>query len=258
MIAIASLGVAAASTITIDANGEQDVNNLKQIALAIHNYLSVNGRFPPEYLGPTGTPLLSWRVALLPYLDDQALYNQFDFSKAWDDPANIGLLSQMPAVFRTPLEAAGDTDTSYVSGVDPNSIFPGSPGVTLLSITDGTSNTLLVGESVGSAIPWTAPEDITLGACPILGGSGFSSNTNGAVPFAFADGSVKFLPDNIDCATLRGLFIRNDGFTDTSKALDYVVGSVPEPASLSLSGLAVCVLAITRFRHRRSIPGSTM
>jgi hypothetical protein len=255
-IAIAMMGTAAATTITLDANGSQDVNNLKQIALALHNYVDANGRFPPEYTGPAGTPLLSWRVALLPYLEQGSLYNQFDLSKSWDDPANIGLLSQMPAVFRSPLDPAGVTDTSYVAGVDPNSIFPGAPGVTPGSITDGVGNTILIGESHGSAIPWTKPEDITIGACPVLGGSGFSSIVSGAVPFAFADGSVKFLPDSIDCTALRGLFLRNDGIVDTSMALDYVNAAVPEPSSLSLFGIAVSAIALghlrNRYRDRRS------
>jgi Protein of unknown function (DUF1559) len=253
MLALATIsaGAAAAATIALDANGAQDVSNLLQIALALHNYQDVFGRFPAEYIGPVGTPLLSWRVAILPYLGQGALYSQFDLSKPWDDPANLALLAQMPAVFREPTDAIGSTHAGYVVGVDTNTMFPGSPGVTLASTIDGTSNTILVGESSGSAIPWTKPEDVAIGSCPTLGGSGFSSSVAGAVPFAFVDGSVKFLPNSIGCDALRGLLLRNDGITDTSMALDYVIATVPEPSSLPLFGFFLSAVALCRFRNRR-------
>ena len=251
MLLMAIASTSAGSTITLDANGAQDVQNLQQIALALNNYRSTYQSFPAQYVGPVGTPLLSWRVAILPFLGQTALYDQFDLSKAWNDPVNIGLLAQMPAVFRNPVAPIGSTNTDYAAGVDPNSIFPGSPGVKVTSITDGTSNTILVGESSGSAIAWTAPVDLPVGTCPTLGGSGFSSNVSGAVPFAFADGSVKFLPDSIGCAALRGLLLRNDGFGDTSIALDYVVAQAPEPSSLPLVGVILSGLTFVVSRNRR-------
>ena len=250
-LVLASTEAAPAATITLDANGAQDVSNLQQITLALHNYNDANGRFPAGYIGPVGTPRLSWRVAILPYLGQGALYSQFDLSQPWDDASNLALLTQMPAVFRVPLDPVGSTNTRYVAGVDTDTIFPGSPGVTLSSITDGTSNTILVGESSGSAIPWTQPEDIGIGSCPTLGGDGFSSFVNGAVPFAFADGSVKFLPDNLGCGVLRGLFLRNDGLADTSMAMDYVIAAVPEPSALPILGLITLAIAVGRFRNLR-------
>jgi hypothetical protein len=245
-LTIVSMGTAAAATIVLDANGAQDVANLQEISLAVHNYNDASLRFPPQYVGPVGTPLLSWRVALLPFLGEGALYSQFDLTKAWDDPANLPLLSQMPAIFRGPLDPIGSTDTRYAVGVDTNTVFPGSPGVTLGSIIDGTSNTILIGETNGSAIPWTKPEDIAIGACPTLGGSGFSSFISGATPFAFVDGAVKFLPDNIACDALRGLFLKNDGVVDTSMALDFVIA--PEPSMLPLFGFAA-LFAAQRYRR---------
>lgn len=117
-LVLASSGTSAAATITIDANGAEDVSNLQQIALALRNYNDANARFPAEYIGPVGTPQLSWRVAILPYLGQGALYSQFDLSKPWDDAGNLALLTQMPAVFRGPLDPVGSTDTRYAVGVD--------------------------------------------------------------------------------------------------------------------------------------------
>jgi hypothetical protein len=89
-------------------------------------------------------------------------------------------------------------------------MFEGGPGPRLIDIADGPSNTILFGEAIGSSIPWTQPGDISVGACPTLGGSGFSSFIAGAVPFAFVDGSVGLLPNAVSCNALRALLVRND------------------------------------------------
>jgi hypothetical protein len=252
VLTLATIAIAHAEPIILDANGAQNVANLQQIALAMYNYESANARFPPAYLGPIGTPLLSWRVALLPYLGETTLYNQFDLTKPWDDPANIGLLSLMPAVFRSPLDPLGSTEASYLVGVGSNTMFPGSPGVTLGSISDGTSNTILVGESYGSSIPWTKPEDIAIGSCPTLGGSGFSSFFPDAVPFAFSDGSVRFLPNTIACNPLAAMFGRNDGATaDMSIAIDYTIAAVPEPSAFGIFAAIFSALALPKLLPRK-------
>jgi hypothetical protein len=239
-----------ASPIVLDSAGLQDVNNLTAIVLALINYLSAFNASPTDYFDSGGTALLSWRVRLLPFLDQQTLFNQFDLTRPWDDPANIGLLGMMPGVYRSPASAAGSTQADYLGGSGPNTMFEGAQGVRLGSITDGTSNTLFVGEAIGSSIPWTMPGDVPIGACPTLGGSGFSSFIPNAVPFAFADGSVRFVPNDISCETLRGLFLRNDRNADTSAVLDYVAAPVPEPSTLSLlTGSAVLILA-RRLRRR--------
>ena len=242
-------GTAAAATITLDANGGKDVANLKQIILALENYESANARFPAAYIGPLGTPLLSWRVAILPYLGYSTLFNQFDPTKPWNDPANLPLLSQMPAVFRSPLDSPSSTRTNYIGATDPNSMFPGAPGVTLISVSDGTSNTIFVGESSGSNIPWTKPEDLAVGSCPTLGDGGFSSFVSGAVPFAFVDGNVRFLPNTIDCNALRGLLLRNDGVLNTSMTIGYTI--VPEPSTISV--MIVLLAGALLWRRRKRI-----
>jgi hypothetical protein len=117
-------GAAAGGTITLDANGGKDVANLEQIVRALVNYESASARFPAAYIGPIGSPLLSWRVAILPYLGYSTLFNQFDLTKPWNDPANLPLLSQMPAVFRSPLDSPSSTRTNYIGGRDPTACSP--------------------------------------------------------------------------------------------------------------------------------------
>jgi len=239
---------ARAASIVLDSKGVQDVNNLRDIGLALINYESAFGSFPTDYFDSHGTALLSWRVALLPFFGEQALFNQFDLSKAWNDPVNFPLLQQMPAVYRSPASAAGSTDADYVGGVGANTMFPGAQHLKITSVTDGTSNTLFVGEAIGSSIPWTMPGDIAIGACPTLGGSGFSSFIAGGVPFVFVDGAVRFLPNDIDCAKLAGLFNRSDMLADTSDVITDVQ-VVPEPSL----GLLVAAGAWFSAVRRRSI-----
>jgi RNA polymerase sigma factor (sigma-70 family) len=97
------------------AAARQTRENLKHIALAFHNYVDVMGALPPSaiYSADGTTPLLSWRVALLPYLDEGELYKQFKLDQPWDSPHNKKLLAKMPAVFRVPGLQARDATTTF-------------------------------------------------------------------------------------------------------------------------------------------------
>ena len=90
----------------------QIANNLKQVGLAMYNYREAHGRFPaPAIQGPDGKPLLSWRVAILPYLSENELYQSFKLDEPWDSPHNKPLLERMPQLFappRPPGQAPGE------------------------------------------------------------------------------------------------------------------------------------------------------
>jgi len=214
------------------------------------NYQAVYTHVPAEFISSGGTPLLSWRVAILPFLNETALYNQFDLTQPWDDPVNAALLQQMPDVYRSPLDSAATTFTRYAGGSASNTMFPGANGVTLLSVTDGTSNTIFVGETEGSDIPWTEPIDIPIGPSPSLGGSGFSSFIAGGVPFVFVDGAVHILPDNIDSTALLALLTRNGNETVTIP--DFTPTPEPGSALLLILGVAILVVAERAVRKQSS------
>lgn len=142
-------------------------NNLKQIGIAMHNYHDLTGHFPPPALtvGTTGPKPggLSWRVHLLPYLDQQALYQQFKLNESWDGPNNKKLIPMMPKVYQSPsaLAAPGQTYYKVFAGADNEAgaaFFPGSK-TTIVRITDGTSNTIMTIEG-GAAVTWTKPDDV--------------------------------------------------------------------------------------------------
>lgn len=196
------------------ARRAQCVNNLKQIALAVHNYHSTYDCLPPQAItDPDGKPLLSWRVALLPFLEQSNLYGQFHLNEPWDSPHNKPLVDQMPATFRCPSEVLVQPGmTSYEAVVGPHTVFPGGTGrkrfVSFADVTDGTSNTLLVAEA-RKPVPWSAPFDTPFN--PQIPMSGLGSRHPGVFYAAFADGSIKFLKTTIPPATLQMLLTRDGG-----------------------------------------------
>ena len=194
----------------------QSANNLKQIALAMHNYNVANGTFPPAAVcDANGKPLLSWRVAILPYIAQGSLYNQFKLDEPWDGPNNSKLLAIMPKTYLLPDDttaAPGYTHYRVFVSKDPNAAigpaFEMCQGFRLTGFTDGTSNTILVVEA-GQAVPWTKPDELVYdpnSPLPPLGGR-FSSGFQAAL----ADGSIKFIPTSMSEQTLRAAITRNGG-----------------------------------------------
>ena len=85
------------------ARRAQSMNNLKQFALAMHNYHDTNGKFPAaSSFDKDGKPLLSWRVHVLPYLEQAELYKQFHLDEPWDSEHNKKLIEKMPNVLASP------------------------------------------------------------------------------------------------------------------------------------------------------------
>jgi beta-lactamase regulating signal transducer with metallopeptidase domain len=225
----------AVSAANVANNRVISTNNLKQIVLAFHNYHSARNCFPTSVLygGASGKVPHSWRVAILPYIEQQELYNHYNFDEPWDSPNNRKLLDQMPAIYSFPAPSGGPssrTNASYFvftgqgAALDPVAARERktAKSPTIMDITDGTSNTILVVEARRD-IPWTKPEDIPLapnGVLPDLGGftpDGFNA--------AFADGAVFYLKKSIHPAVLKALITR-DGGEVVSRDFD---GPTPTP-----------------------------
>lgn len=191
------------------ANRLVSQNNLKQLGLAMHNYHDEHNRLPAQALrGKDGKPLLSWRVALLPYLEEDALYKQFKLDEPWDSAHNKKLLARMPRVYAHPAAAAQPGLTFYQVFAGPDTPFGSQKGGVFAQIPDGLSNTLLAVEAA-QAVPWTKPDDLPFDMqkpLPKLGGH-FTNGFN----VLFCDGSVRFLPRNLPENTLRLLINRHDG-----------------------------------------------
>lgn len=198
-------------TLKEKADRTRSSNNLKQIGLAFHNYHDVHGKFPANAIyNKTGQPLLSWRVAILPYLDQDALYKEFKQDEPWDSPHNIKLLDRIPMQFAPVGTTVKEkTATFYQVFTGPKTLFDGTNGLRFNDILDGTSNTVLVVEG-GKAVPWSKPEDLPFvpGKLPKLGGM-----LRGGFNLLVADGSVRFIPDGFDPQVLEQLILPTDGGT---------------------------------------------
>jgi hypothetical protein len=171
---------------------EQSRVNLVQIGRGIHNHADATNTLPADSRenpmlkggGPVGKPLLSWRVHLLPYIGEEALYHRFKLDEQWDSANNKPLLAQMPAIYGTPEanKRAGPGKTYYRGFTHKGAAFEKVPVQDNrvrfpAGFPDGTSNTILIVEA-GDPVDWTKPDDFEWGpgrARPNLGGSARNS-----------------------------------------------------------------------------------
>jgi hypothetical protein len=210
VVATLMAGVQSVRRIADRAQHAQSTNNLKQIALAMHNFHGRYGHLPPQAIySKDGKPLLSWRVILLPFLVEGNLYEQFNLNEPWDSRHNQKLLAQMPKVYADPNVKTAEPVTVYQAFVGPGAFFEGTKALNFgADFPDGMSDTLMIVEAA-TPIPWTKPEDLPYDSnkpLPKLGG-----HTPGAFAAAFCDGAVHVFRQDIKEALLRALITRNGG-----------------------------------------------
>ena len=193
-------------------------SHLKQIGLAMQNYLAAEGSFPPAYtVDADGKPMHSWRALLLPYFEG-GLPHSYDFTKPWDSPGNRQSLQETPYVYQCPSDGfAPPGTTNYVVVVGDKTLWPNAAGRKPDEITDGLSNTIAVVEVSGVNIPWTTPVDLQFDTIPFAINpadiKGISSRHGAGANFLMADGLARFLQWSVDAKLLRALFTAADGDT---------------------------------------------
>src|SRR6185437_583100 len=187
---------------------QASLGNLKQIALSAHNYHDVNGKLPANRTDKNGKPLLSWRVLILPYLEQANLYQQFKLDEPWDGPNNVKLLDKMPKVFESPRVTTKKGYTVYQGFTGKGAVF--TAPLSLLQIPDGTANTILCVEAT-KAVPWSKPSDIPFDPEKDLPKFG---KAFGEKPLAaLCDGSTRTLDlKTLTAETLKHAICTNDGF----------------------------------------------
>ncbi|MGO8902974.1 MAG: DUF1559 domain-containing protein, partial [Isosphaeraceae bacterium] len=218
------------------ARRAQCVNNIKQIMLAMHNYISANSSFPRDITDKNGKPLLSWRVAILPYVEQGVLFDKFKLDEPWDSPHNQELLKYMPLVYQCPSRASAQSakaatieairsdlvyqgpsrasaqpyTTTYRGFVGAGALFETGRDIRFANITDGLSNTIAVVEAK-DAVAWTKPDDLPFDGQANRSLHGAGSSHPGGFNCGMADGSVRFIKISINPATLRALITRAGG-----------------------------------------------
>jgi hypothetical protein len=217
------------------------MHNLRWIALAMHTHHDARKVMPAAAVcDAEGKPLLSWRVALLPYLDESELYEAFKLDEPWNSPHNVGLLKQMPEVYGSPGED-GTFTTSIMLFAGEGTAFAGPKGPTFSSIRDRAANTIMMVEAgPDKAVPWTKPEDLPFN--PEDPAAALGELAEPSFLAVFFDARCEAVDALIDPETLKGL-ITPAGGEDVSlwdeedvdfEELDVVV--VPVTGIVTLDG----------------------
>ena len=189
----------------------QSSNNMKQIMLAMFEYENKNGTYPPAAIcDKEGKPLLSWRVAILPYIEQNALYKQFKLDEPWDSEHNKKLIPIVVKVYTDPQLPLSPGTTIYKVFTGAGASFGAAKGPRIADITDGTSNTVGIAAG-GDPVIWTKPEDFVFDGktLPRL------TTPNDILLCGFLDGSVRALrlagADKVDDTTLKALLTPRGG-----------------------------------------------
>jgi hypothetical protein len=184
---------------------------LQRIVLSMTQFHASVGRYPfPAIYDHLGRPVLSWRVALLPYLGEYELFRRFVLDEPWDSPHNLPLLGRMPQVYAPPGEIVATPGATYYRVFEgPGAAFETRAGLRISDFPDGIGTTILVAEAA-DPVPWTKPEELRYdpdGRLPRLG-----STSGGYFRVAYCDGSVKSVRNDFDERRMRLAIVRHDGY----------------------------------------------
>ena len=199
------------------ARRNQSSNHLKLLGLALMSYHDANQSFPAAFSKDAdGRPLLSWRVAILPYIEEAALAQQFHADEPWDGPNNKPLVDRRPTYYNSPNDDANDSGQTNVVGiVGPDTVLSADGPVTMRDIHDGTSKTIVAVELAGTGVQWSEPQDISVdefvAAMRNPHGPGLHTVYPGGALCLFADASVQFISSSTDPALLRAMCTRSGG-----------------------------------------------
>ncbi len=189
------------------------VNTLRQIGLGMHMYHDVYKWLPPQAsASKDNKSLLSWRVQILPFLEQKKLYDEFHHDEPWDSEHNKKLVAKMPRLYHSPLSKLKieDGKTTYVVPAGPKLVFDGIQKTKLRQIPDGTSNTILALDVDDSkAVIWTKPEDYPV--AEKKPNAGLFRPGLKSILAAFCDGSVRLLSAGTTDDVLWLYFCPSDG-----------------------------------------------
>ena len=185
-------------------------NNLRQVSVGLHDYHDATGHMMPSVLVSKYGKKYSWRIAILPYIDEKELYEQYRFDEDWDSPHNSKVTAKMPDFFRSVSDDKESTNSSWYMLTGPGGAVNDDGPMTLeeLSKADGTSQTIVAVEAKRN-VHWAKPEDIVVDpkqGMPKLGGF-----HKGGFNVTFGDASVFFVNENVAPEVLWSMFTARGG-----------------------------------------------
>ena len=207
-VAIALL-LPAVSAARASARRMSSMSHLKQLGLALHNYHDAYNTFPPAVVtDDDGKPLYSGRVLLLPFMEENAVFQQFDKSKAWNSPENQAISATVLKVFLDPAHPGNPSEprSDYVFVTGKGTIFEGNKAANFAAVVDGMSNTIMMIQTAGGPKNWAEPVDWNAesGAVP-------PGNHPKVTLTLFADGSVRAINTQAMQGAVKELTQRADG-----------------------------------------------
>ena len=187
--------------------------------MAVVNYHSANGHYPPAYItDENGTPIHSWRILILPYLDEQALFDKYDFNQPWNSHANMRLATEMPSIYAFHGHCEpGTVTTNYLAVVGQNTIWPGAAQRKTDEVTDEHSSTILLVENAGENVHWMEPRDLHFESMSFkLNDPRGVSSPYDSPAVVMLDNSLRRLEDELPSAVFRALLSVDGGEQLTS------------------------------------------
>lgn len=187
-------------------------SNLTKIGMALRAYEAEHGTLPPAFIpDPNGKPMHSWRVLILPYLNEHGLHSSYSYDEPWDGPNNMKLTAHMPDVFGCPADPSSRTlgETSYMVITGTETFFPDAKATSINEARDDLTTSILVVETQVTGVTWLNPRDLKADRMQYVVNGGFGQEM-GSHHFAgahvlLADGTVLFLNDVTPADYIEGM-----------------------------------------------------
>lgn len=159
VVLIFRVAIPAATQMRINSLNRASLDKIERITQALNAYHDLHGSYPPAYFtDENGKPTHSWRVMILPQLNRNDLYQQYNFSEAWNSPANIMVTTKMPDVYRSEIDSSGSsTSTNFAAVVGKRTMFPHEKSTSRNQAIDAPETIMMVVEIHGLGFDWTDP-----------------------------------------------------------------------------------------------------
>lgn len=243
------------------ASRSQCLNNLKQIGLGLLNYQDMYGGLPPvRHRDGQGQPLYSWRVLLLPFVEQGRLFQQYDCREPWNGPNNGKLAGVRLDIYRCPSDQGGPQGmTNYVAVLGPDGNW--------LQADDRekeASNPVRIIERCDVQIGWAEPREVSLdeicSSSPSqpaaisskhsVDGEFFYHAEEVGANALFADGRVRLIPPGVPEEVFRAALLGDR--TQQDKLATYGGRSLNWPNCAALASLIVCFVLMLAWPRRRA------